>query len=131
MPEITLEVARQYVKDITGIEVFPVHEEHALNVYDYYRLRRHGRSGDEQTVDEAWKLQEALVHAHFDRLKVTEERDLLKGQLAAIEKQRAKWRRTKRKSRALVNNPLRHDPRQESIYGDGHVAELTEEITPR
>ena len=134
MSEITIEVARQYVKFNTGLEVWPVNEKDTHGVVcTTYHLRgyHHGVLREKPTLEEAWTLQEALVHARFDCLKVTEERDLLKDQLAAIEKQRAKWRRIKRKSRALVNNPLRHDPRQESIYGDGHVAELTEETSPQ
>ena len=108
MADVTLEAARRYVKDITGLEATPLND-----------------SGVSR------QLFEALVQAHFDRLVVTEERDLLGGQLDAITKQRAKWRRSKQKGRKIAANPQRYSPAQESIYGDGHVAELTKEKTPQ
>jgi hypothetical protein len=49
----------------------------------------------------------------------------LQERLDKIEKQRARWRVAKSKSRRIQANPQRYDPAQASIYGDGHVAELT------
>lgn len=45
----------------------------------------------------------------------------LQSQLDAVEHQREQWREAKRRSRA----GLRNDPRQTSLYGEGHTRELS------
>lgn len=44
----------------------------------------------------------------------------LTNKLAAIDRRRAQWREAKRRRAAT----LRNDPRQTSLYGDGHTEEL-------
>jgi len=65
----------------------------------------------------------AALQSKFDVLqgRVNE----LQAALDKIEKQRSRWRKAKQDARRRQTNPLRYDPSQTSIYGDGHVQELT------
>lgn len=66
---------------------------------------------------------DAVLYADYAALE--SQYNEVKQALGKIEKQRAQWRASKSKSRRKDANPLRYDPAQTSIYGDGHVTELT------
>lgn len=125
-------IALRIVKDKVGYEVIRIYEvdrHHPDDECDEYRLAYRQEGGiwspvPEDTTHLAWVLFEELVDMTANFLSASAEMATYKYQLDKIEKQRAKWRDRKKKSRREANNPARYDPQQVSIYGEGHVEEL-------
>ncbi len=70
-------------------------------------------------------------HVRYSDYKaIAEELDTARAALARIERQRAKWRAAKARQQRLKGNPLQYDPTQTSIFGEGHVHELSSKVAP-
>jgi uncharacterized coiled-coil protein SlyX len=129
-PNITrIEVCDPYIPDVVvGVwgqfqddgDFLPLNDEFEPIVSRFFEMLVLGElkhTAQASTID---RLTEELVQAE-------QARQVLQTQIDRITTQRAKWRAAKQRSRKRTGNPTRYDKRQDSIYGEGHTKELTEE----